>query len=76
MAKRTPSHVPADLPVTGYVRLSQLVRLIPFSPATIWRKVKAGQFPKPRKLSANVTAWKAEEVRAWIDAQGAPGKAA
>jgi prophage regulatory protein len=71
MAKRTPSHVPADLPVTGYVRLSQLVRLIPFSPATVWRKVRAGQFPKPLKLSANVTAWKAEDVREWMKSREA-----
>lgn len=64
---------PAELPETGFIRLSQLVKLIPFSPATVWRKVKAGQFPQPVKLSVNITAWKAEDVRAWIDAQDARG---
>jgi predicted DNA-binding transcriptional regulator AlpA len=29
--------------------------------------VKAGRFPKPCKLSANVTAWRAEDVRAWCE---------
>lgn len=29
----------------------------PVSPATIWRWVAAGHFPKPVKLSAGVTAW-------------------
>jgi predicted DNA-binding transcriptional regulator AlpA len=57
---------------TGYVRQSQLVGkkgspgIIPFSPATLWRKVAAGQFPAPVKLSAGVTAWRVEEVRAWL----------
>jgi predicted DNA-binding transcriptional regulator AlpA len=64
----------AALPETGYVRQSQLVgkkgsaSIIPFSPATLWRKVAAGQFPAPVKLSAGVTAWRVEEVRAWLDA--------
>ena len=61
---------PADLPVTGYVRLSLLLRLIPFSRATVWRKVQQGKFPRPVKLSERVTAWRAEDLRAWIAAQG------
>lgn len=65
-----------SLPATGYIRQAQLVGnpgkgilpLIPFSAATLWRKVKNGEFPRPVKLSANVTAWRAEEVRAWMEA--------
>lgn len=67
---------PVQLPETGFIRLTQLVKLIPFSRATVWRKVKAGDFPQPVKLSANITAWKAEDVRGWIQAHateaGAP----
>jgi prophage regulatory protein len=59
------------LPATGYVRLKQLVpNIIPFSPATLWRKVKAQTFPAPVKLSVGVTAWRVEDVRAWMQAQG------
>lgn len=60
------------LPSTGYVREAQLVTkkgrqgIIPFSPATLWRKVASGEFPKPVKLSVGVTAWKVEDVRAWM----------
>jgi prophage regulatory protein len=58
------------LPETGFVRQAQLLAsVLPFSAATLWRKVKAQTFPAPVKLSAGVTAWKAEEVRAWIEAQ-------
>ena len=60
-----------SLPATGYVRLKQLVpNIIPFSPATLWRKVKAQTFPAPVKLSVGVTAWRVEDVRAWMQAQG------
>ena len=62
----------------AFIREAQLVRShrrpespapLPFSAPTLWRKVKAGTFPKPIKLSERVTAWKVGDVRAWIDAQ-------
>lgn len=55
------------LPVTGYIRQSQLIpEIIPVSSATFWRMVKAGEFPQPVKLSERCTAWKVEDIRAWI----------
>lgn len=57
-----------QLPAEGYVRQSQLVpAIVPFSAPTLWRKVKAGTFPKPVKLSQGVTAWRVDAVRAWLD---------
>lgn len=70
----------SGLPTTGFVRISQIARNpkkpeapapVPVSPVTIWRWVSAGKFPAPVKLSGNVTAWKAEEIRAWLDQQAA-----
>lgn len=59
---------PPTLPATGYVRQSKLIpHIIPFSSTTLWRKVKTGEFPAPVKLSSRVTAWRAEDVRAWMD---------
>lgn len=45
--------------------------IVPFSSATLWRKVKSGEFPAPSKLSERVTAWRVEDVRQWLDAQAA-----
>ena len=39
---------------------------LPFSAATLWRKVRDGSFPKPVRLSERVTAWKVGAVRAWL----------
>lgn len=54
------------LPSTGFVRQRLLLRFVPFSKSTLWRRVKTGDFPAPVKLSSGITAWKAEDVRGWI----------
>jgi prophage regulatory protein len=43
---------------------------IPFSHATLWRKVRDGSFPRPLKLSAGVTAWRESDVLDWQRTQG------
>ncbi len=67
-----------NLPDSAFIRESQLVQSpkrpgipapLPFSAPTLWRKVKAGTFPKPVKLSQRVTAWHIGAIRAWIAAQ-------
>lgn len=56
-----------ELPATGYVRESQLIpHIIPFSSSTLWRKVQAGTFPAPCKLSIRVTAWSVDSIREWM----------
>lgn len=61
------------LPDTAFIRAAQLVQSranpnapIPFSTATLWRKVSSGEFPAPVKLSVRVTAWQVGTVRAWM----------
>jgi prophage regulatory protein len=66
------------LPDSAFIRESQLIYSperptfpapLPFSVATLWRKVAIGTFPKPVKLSERVTCWKVGEVRAWMATQ-------
>lgn len=66
------------LPDSAFIREAQLVQSpkrpdtpapLPFSAPTLWRKVKAGTFPKPIKLSERVTAFNVGQVRAWMAAQ-------
>jgi len=68
------------LPDDGYVRERQLVAsakypgepfVLPFSSATLWRKVKEGSFPGPRKLSARITCWRVGDIRAWLSLKAA-----
>lgn len=76
MSRKIPSF--DALPDGAYIREAQLVQSpkrpgapvpLPFSAPTLWRKVSAGTFPKPKRLSRRVTAWKVGDVRAWLDAQ-------
>lgn len=73
MSKTAP-RIFGELPATGYVRQSQLIpHIVPISSATLWRKVKSGQFPQPVKLSERVTAWNVHEVRAWLQSKSNDG---
>ena len=65
-------------PDSAFIRERQLIgdrknpfapRLLPISHATLWRLVKANQFPSPQKLGPNTTAWNAGSVREWLNAQ-------
>ena len=66
-----PSSTATRLPETGFLRQPQVLVFVPISRSTLWRRVQAGTFPGPVKLSARVTAWRAEDVRRWIAEQGA-----
>ncbi len=64
MNKKT--QIKTSLPLDGYVRLTQLLEVIPISRASVWRKVRSGSFPAPFKLSQRITAWRVEDVRKWM----------
>lgn len=60
------AHISQPLPQTGFLRLPQVLALIPVSRSTWWAWVKVGKAPAGTKLSTRITAWKAEEIRALI----------
>ena len=70
----TTYELPNLLQNTAFLREKQLVGdaktqaagLLPFSRATLWRRVKDGTFPQPVKLSERTTAWPTAEVRKWM----------
>lgn len=61
---------PPLLPHTGFVRESRLLVFLPFSHSTLWRRVRAKTFPEPVRISGRITAWRVEDIRAWIEQQG------
>lgn len=71
-----PSITATRLPETGFLRQPQVLVFVPISRSTLWRRIQAGTFPGPVKRSARVTAWRAEDVRRWIDEQGAGSRLA
>lgn len=56
--------------IPAFIRQRELMTLLPFSPATLWRKVQNGSFPKSVKLSERITAWDRNQVIAWLESKG------
>ncbi len=52
-----------DLPDAAHVRQPVAEALFGCSAATVWRMVKRGTLPQPRKLSARITSWNVAELR-------------
>ena len=59
-----------QLPNSASVRQPVVQALYACSPASIWRGVKAGRIPKPRKLSPRTTCWNVGELKAALAAVG------
>lgn len=63
-----------QIPETGFLRIRQIIGdpeagiapLIPVGRSAWWRGVKSGIYPAGVKLSAGVTAWRVEEIKALI----------
>lgn len=55
-----------SIPATGFVRLPQILTVIPVGRSSWWAGVKSGKYPQPVKLGENTTAWKAEDIHALI----------
>lgn len=45
-----------------YLRLKQVLQIIPVSRSTWYRGIKAGVYPSPVRLSTNIAAWKYSDV--------------
>ena len=58
----------STLPETGYLRLPQVLSLIPVGRSTWWAGVRNGRYPQPsRALGERITAWRVEDIRALIE---------
>lgn len=47
------------------LKLNEVVKAVTLSKSTIYRLIKAGQFPGPVGLSRGRVAWQSEEIEAW-----------
>lgn len=67
------------IPPTGFLRQAQIIGrkpkdndpgvpgLVPISASTLWQWVREGKFPKPVKIGPRTTAWRVEDVRAYLE---------
>lgn len=58
------------VPTVGFLRLPQILQLVPISKSAWWEGCKTGRFPKPVKLGPRTTAWRAEDIAALVEELG------
>ena len=63
-----------NIPSTGFLRLPQVLAIIPISKSVWWEGCKTGRFPKPVKLGPRTTAWRAEDITALVKRLGNSGE--
>jgi len=51
------------------LRLPAVIAMTGLGRDTIYRLGREGLFPKPRKLTERSSAWREDEVQAWIDSR-------
>ena len=60
-------------PETGFLRLPQVLQVIPVGKSTWWAGIQSGRFPKGVKLGPRTTAWRCEDIRQLVDDLGEGG---
>ena len=51
------------------LRLPQVLAVVPFSKATLYRRIKDGSFPAPLQMSERCVAWRSSQIAEWQDAR-------
>lgn len=59
------------IPETGFLRLPQILAIIPISKSSWWEGCRTGRFPKPVKLGPRTTVWRAEDIIGFVQTLGA-----
>ena len=65
MSQRIPT-----LPVTGFLRLNDVLKFIPIKKTRWYKGVKSGEFPRPIAFSPRVKVYRVEDIRTLIEPFG------
>ena len=59
-----------DTKLEGFLRLPEVLAIIPVSKTAWWEGIKQGRYPRGVKLAARTTAWPVAEIRKLIEELG------
>ena len=60
------SHSQAPIPAFGFLRLPQVLAIVPISKSAWWEGCRTGRYPKPVKLGPRTTAWRVEDIADFV----------
>ena len=66
-AEATPSSRFAGV-IDRLLPLTQVQEIVGLKHATIYRRIAAGTFPRPRRLSPGCVRWRLSAINAWLEA--------
>jgi prophage regulatory protein len=69
----TSSNFPDEIESLRLLRPRQVIELIGFSNSRIRQLEEAGEFPRRIALGAHAVAWRASEIRDWVEKRAAVG---
>jgi predicted DNA-binding transcriptional regulator AlpA len=61
-----------NISATGFLRLAQVLTIIPVSKSTWFEGVRSGRYPQPVKLGSRASGWKVEDIAALVEQLGNP----
>ena len=64
-------HMKNDL--MGFMKLTEVLKIIPVGKSTWWEGIKHGVYPRPVRLSKRAVAWKVVDIQALIQKIGEEG---
>ena len=60
-----------DLPEPeGFMRLPEVLRVIPVSKTAWWEGIRSGRYPQSVKLGPRTTAWRVSDIRKLVEELG------
>jgi len=69
---KMPQKIPVtpSIPDTGFMRITEILKVVPIGKSSWWAGVKSGRYPQGVKLGPKTTAWKADDIRELINKLG------
>lgn len=65
-----PAYLPSGNDAGGFLRLNQVLDLIPVGKSTIYYLMQKGAFPKQVKLGPKLSVWRKTDIEAYISNGG------
>lgn len=59
-----------QIPTFGFLRLPQVLAIVPISKSAWWEGCRTGRYPKPVKLGLRTTAWRVEDIAELVRSLG------
>ncbi len=61
------------MPEIGFLRLPEVLKIIPVGRSSFWLGVKTGRYPAPCRLGPKTVAWRVEDIRNLVAQLSATG---